>query len=255
MSEIISLNSVELAYPIYSIRAQSLRNTLASFAVGGKLLKDGKDIIHIKALSGITFSLNEGDRLGVIGHNGAGKTTLLKVVAGIYEPDRGRVQINGRTSSMIDIGLGQDRALTGRENIITMGRMRGFTTKQIIDKMDEIIDFSELGPYIDLPMKTYSSGMAARLVFSVATSLDPDILIMDEWLGTGDAAFVKKAGDRMKEILSKSRCLVMGSHNFNLIKNTCNKLIVLSGGSQIFFGETSDWDFKESLPINQALPA
>ena len=106
MSEIISLNSVELAYPIYSVRAQSLRNTIASMAVGGKLLKDGKDIIHIKALSGVTFTLYEGDRLGVIGHNGAGKTTLLKVIAGIYEPDRGAVNVNGRTSSMIDITLG-----------------------------------------------------------------------------------------------------------------------------------------------------
>ncbi|MCR6660056.1 MAG: ABC transporter ATP-binding protein [Asticcacaulis sp.] len=244
MSEILSLNSVELAYPIYSIRAQSLRNTIASLAVGGKLLKDGKDVIHIKALSGVTFTLKEGDRLGVVGHNGAGKTTLLKVIAGIYEPDRGHIQINGRTTSMIDVGLGLDRSLTGRENIITMGRMRGFTTKQVLAKMEEIIDFSELGPYIDLPMKTYSTGMGARLVFSVATSLDPDILVMDEWLGAGDASFVKKAGDRMKDILGRARCLVLGSHNFNLIRDTCNKLVVLHNGTQIYFGDTAYWDFK-----------
>ena len=249
MSALIRLNGVELSYPIYSIRAHSLRNTIANLAIGGKLLKDGQDIIHVKALDRVSFELGEGDRMGIIGHNGAGKSTLLKVIAGIYEPDRGIVDVVGRISSMIDISLGLDGAFTGRENMINMGRMRGFTTRQILAKTDEIVEFSELGPYIDLPVKTYSAGMQTRLVFAVATSLDPDILLLDEWIGAGDASFADKATQRMKDVLNKSRALVLATHNHNLIKNVCNKVLVLNGGNQEFFGDVKDWDFNRMLPM------
>ncbi|HVZ29423.1 MAG TPA: ABC transporter ATP-binding protein [Asticcacaulis sp.] len=248
MSAIVSLHGVELSYPIYSIRAHSLRNTIANFAIGGTLLKDGQDIVHVRALSGVTFDLHEGDRLGIIGHNGAGKTTLLKVIAGIYEPDRGLVEVVGNISSMIDIGLGLDSTLTGRENILTMGRMRGFSTRQTLAKIPGIIEFSELGQYIDLPVKTYSAGMQARLVFAVATSLDPDVLLLDEWIGAGDASFHEKAKSRMEGILEKSRILVLATHNFTLVQAVCNKLVVLDGGRQVFFGDTEDWDFKAQAP-------
>jgi len=244
MSSIIELSSVELSYPVYSTKAKSLRNTIANLAVGGKLLKDGQDIIHIKALSNIGFALYEGDRLGLVGHNGAGKSTLLKVLAGVYEPDKGRVSINGRISSMIDIGLGQDHELTGRENVVNMGRMRGFTLREINQKMQEIIDFSDLGQFIDLPVKTYSAGMITRLVFAVGTSLDPDILLMDEWIGAGDAGFFHKAVERMNSILSRSRVLVLASHNVSLITEMCNKLLVLDGGKQTYFGSLDGWDFQ-----------
>lgn len=254
MSNIIGLYGVELSYPIYSIRAHSLRNTLANLAVGGRLLKDGQDIIHVKALDGISLTLEEGDRMGIIGHNGAGKTTLLKVIAGIYEPDRGRVEVKGRISSMIDISRGIDNTLTGRENLLKLGRMRGFTTKQILAKLPEIIDFSELGAYIDLPMKTYSSGMAARLVFAVATSLDPDILLLDEWIGAGDASFHEKASDRMNNILERSRALVLATHNVGLVKRVCNKVLVLNGGQQAFFGDTAECDMKGMLSGDTNLP-
>lgn len=253
MSNIIGLYGVELSYPIYSIRAHSLRNTLANLAVGGRLLKDGQDIIHVKALDGISLTLEEGDRMGIIGHNGAGKTTLLKVIAGIYEPDRGLVDVVGNISSMIDIGLGLDNSLTGRENILTMGRMRGFTTRHTLAKIPGIIEFSELGQYIDLPIKTYSAGMAARLVFAVATSLEPDVLLLDEWIGAGDAGFHEKAKSRMDGILEKSRVLVLATHNTGLVQAVCNKLIVLDGGRQVFFGDVEDWDFKTQAP--KASPA
>lgn len=241
MSTIVNLSGVELSYPIYSMRAHSLRNTLANLAVGGKLLKDGHDIIHVRALEGINFSLSEGDRMGIIGHNGAGKTTLLKVLAGIFEPDRGRVDIAGRVSSMIDVNIGLDANLTGRENILTMGRMRGFHTKEIISKIPEITEFSELGAFVDLPVKTYSAGMLSRLVFAVATSLEPDVLLLDEWIGAGDAAFHEKAAQRMKDILAKSRILVLATHNMHLLEEVCNKVLVLDGGKQKFFGLMSDW--------------
>ncbi len=248
MASIISVAGVELSYPIYSIRANSLRNTIANLAVGGKLLKDGQDVIHIRALEGVNFALREGDRMGIIGHNGAGKTTLLKVLAGIYEPDRGRVDVNGRISSMIDVTLGLDAALTGRENLLAMGRMRGFSTRNILAQLPEIIAFSELGPYIDLPVKAYSSGMTSRLVFAIATTLDPDILLLDEWISMGDANFQAKATQRMNEILSRSRALVLATHNFGMIQEVCNKLLVMDSGKQIYFGDTAKWDFTASQP-------
>jgi len=241
MTKIVSLSGVELSYPIYSMRAHSLRNTIANIAVGGKLLKDGSDIIHVRALEGINFSLNEGDRLGIVGHNGAGKTTLLKVLAKIYEPDRGMVDVRGRVSSMIDVNIGLDVVLTGRENIMAMGRMRGFHTKQILGKLGEITTFSELGAFIDLPVKTYSAGMLSRLVFAVATSLDPDVLLLDEWIGAGDASFQDRAAERMNQILEKSRALVLATHNFHLLETVCNKVLVLNGGRQSFFGTIDEW--------------
>ncbi len=243
MEDIIHLNAVELSYPIYSMRAQSLRNAIANMAVGGRLLRDGKDVVHVKALDGISFSLKHGDRLGLVGHNGAGKSTLLKVLAGVYEPDKGRLIVDGRISSMIDIGLGLDAELTGIENIFNMGRMRGFSVKQIKAKIPDILDFSDLGQFIDLPLKTYSSGMTTRLVFGVATSLEPDILLMDEWIGAGDAGFFHKAINRLDNILKQSRVMVLASHSFGLIQEVCNKVLVLEGGRQVFFGDVTAWDF------------
>lgn len=248
MANIISLTSVSLSYPVYSVRAQSLRNAIASLAVGGKLLKDGKDIIHVSALKNISLSLAAGDRMGIVGHNGAGKTTLLKVLAGVYEPDTGIVDVRGRISSMIDVQLGLNHDLTGRENILTMGRMRGFMAKEVLAKMPEIIDFSELGSFIDLPMKTYSAGMITRLIFAVATSLDPDILLLDEWISAGDAGFQEKAQQRMSDILSRSRAMVLASHNFSLIRSVCNKLLVLDSGSQVYFGNVESWDIDNNCP-------
>jgi lipopolysaccharide transport system ATP-binding protein len=216
------------------------------------LLKNGRDVIHVRALDGINFKLLDGDRMGIIGHNGAGKSTLLKVLAGVYEPDRGRVDVQGRISSMIDINLGLDMELTGRENIVTMGRMRGYTLREIHKKIPEIIEFSELGNFIDLPIKTYSAGMTTRLVFGVATSLEPDILLMDEWIGAGDAGFFQKAVDRLNDILTRSRVIVLASHNFSLINDLCNKLLVLDSGKQIFFGDTAQWDFQKGQPANSS---
>ncbi len=250
MSSIVELNGVCLDYPIYSIKAQSLRNAVMNLAVGGKLLKDGHDVVHVNALTNISFSLVEGDRLGVIGHNGAGKTTLLKVLAGVYEPTRGRIDVHGRISSMVDINLGVDWNLTGTENIINMARRRGHTTKEIKARIPEIVEFSELGAYIDLPFKTYSAGMCARLVFAVATTFEPDILLLDEWLGAGDAAFLKKAEAKMSDILSKSRVMVIATHNQDLVRHVCNKLLVLNGGKQEYFGSTEKYfaDSSSSQP-------
>lgn len=244
MNKLIELNSVELTYPVYSVKAQSLRNALANLSVGGRLLKSGSDILYIQALIGLTFSVDVGDRVGIIGHNGAGKTTLLKLIAGIYEPTSGRIAVNGKISSMIDFTMGFDANMTGRENIVHIGRMRGLSTKFIQSKMDEIIEFSELGTFIDMPVKIFSSGMQSRLIFSVVTTLDPDIMLLDEWLSAGDADFVTKAQARINQLLDKSRCLILASHSFELIKSVCNKLLVLDGGKQAYYGPIEGWNFE-----------
>jgi ABC-type polysaccharide/polyol phosphate transport system ATPase subunit len=243
MSSVIELNGVSLEYPIYSVKAQSLRNAVVNLAVGGKLLRDGQDVVHVKALDNINFRLKEGDRLGIMGHNGAGKTTLLKVLAGVYEPTRGRIDIKGRISSMVDINLGVDGNLTGVENIINMARRRGYTTKQILARIPEIVEFSELGGFINLPFKTYSAGMCARLVFAVATSFEPDILMLDEWIGAGDASFFKKAEEKMNGILAQSRVMVLATHSRALVEKVCNKLLVLNAGTQVYFGDVDGWSF------------
>lgn len=236
----IRLDDVQLIYPIYSIRAQSLRHAMINLAVGGRLLRGNNDVVHVNALEGISFTLQDGDRLGLVGHNGAGKSTLLKVLAGVYEPTRGRIEVTGSMASMLDIGHGIDWDATGVENIKIMSRLRGMRAAQINAQMDELIAFSELGAYADLPMKTYSAGMSARLVFTLATSFKSDILIMDEWLGAGDAQFIQKATDRMNELVGHARIMVLASHNFALLQATCNKVLVLDKGRMRYFGDLAD---------------
>jgi lipopolysaccharide transport system ATP-binding protein len=233
---IMRLDNVQLIYPIYSIRAQSLRHAAMNLAVGGRLMKGSDDVVHVNALDGVSLTLHEGDRLGLVGHNGSGKTTLLKVLAGIYEPTRGHVETHGEVSSMLDIGHGIDWEATGVDNIKILSRLRGLRSADIKARMDSIIEFSELGNYAHLPMKTYSAGMSARLMFTLATSFKSDILILDEWLGAGDAQFINKVTNRMSALVEQARVVVLASHNFNLLTAVCNKLLVLEKGRVVYFG-------------------
>jgi len=232
----IKVDRLRLVYPIYSVRAQSLRNTVLNLAVGGRLMKDSHQIVQVQALQDVSFVLRDGERLGVMGHNGSGKTTLLKVLAGIYEPTSGQLIVNGRISSMLDIGHGLDQDATGAENLVNMGRLRGLSRRQVRDLIPSIVEFSELGAFIDLPVKTYSAGMSMRLIFALATSLEPDILILDEWLGAGDTHFVDKAAARMSSMVGRSRSVVLASHSFELIQRVCDKLLVLEAGRVVYFG-------------------
>jgi ABC-type polysaccharide/polyol phosphate transport system ATPase subunit len=238
---LIQLSNVHLVYPIYSVGSQSLRNTILNMAVGGRIMRSSRDIVHVMALKGVSFSINEGDRLGVIGHNGSGKTSLLKVLAGIYQTDHGVVSVNGTISSMLDISHGVDLDATGLENIQNLGRMRGLSGKQINAKLPEIVEFSELGGYMNLPMKTYSAGMGMRLLFTFATSFEPDILLLDEWLGAGDSNFVHKASERMESVVGGARAVVLASHSDHLIQRVCNKVLVLVNGSVQYFGDTQEY--------------
>lgn len=191
----------------------------------------------VTALDGINFTLEAGDRLGLVGANGAGKTTLLKVLYGIFEPTAGTVEINGRVDALFNINLGFRREATGRRNVMLRGLINGWSQEEIAARMGGIIEFSELGEFIDLPFKAYSQGMAARLAFSVATSFEPEILLMDEWIGAGDPNFQDKARIRMSAMAEKAGIVVLASHNHALLKRMCNKILELEKGAMKFFGE------------------
>jgi ABC-type polysaccharide/polyol phosphate transport system ATPase subunit len=224
----IRVNRIGLSYPIRE-RSWLSRTRRPGSAAGRIEGRGGKR--HVTALKDVTFELQAGDRLGLIGSNGAGKTTLLKVLYGIYEPTTGGMEISGRVDALFNISLGFRREATGRRNIELRGLINGWTRHEIAARMDEIIEFSELGDFIDMPFKTYSQGMAARLGFSIATSLEPEILLMDEWIGAGDPAFQEKARARMNEISSKAGFIVLASHNTDLIRRVCNRVLRLENGT------------------------
>lgn len=241
MTASIELYGVTLDYAVYSVRAQSLRTSVMNMAIGGRFMKDQRDITVIRALSNIGFRLEAGDRLGIIGHNGSGKTSLLRVVAGIYEPTEGVVQIQGRISSMISIYSGMDSEASGLQNIYNLALMRMIRKNVIKDRVAAIVEFSELGAFINLPVKTYSAGMVARLAFAVATELNADILILDEWLGAGDASFFEKSATRMERLVEQSNIVVLATHDNGLVRRVCNKVCVLNAGRMTYFGPTESY--------------
>jgi lipopolysaccharide transport system ATP-binding protein len=241
MTASIEARGVTLDYALYSVRAKYLRNAVLNMAVGGKLLRAQNDITVIRAISNVNFKIGEGDRLALVGHNGSGKTSLLKVLAGVYEPTTGHVDVRGRVSSMIALGTGLDHEASGLQNIRNLAMMQMMPKREIERRLPDIVEYSELGAFIHMPFKTYSAGMMARLTFSVATQMGADILIMDEWLGAGDAEFQAKARERMENLVNESRLVVIASHDMNLVKRVCNKVLVMDAGRPVFFGSTQDW--------------
>lgn len=228
---------------VYGVRRKLTlkRNRLPSAAgPGGRIGGSGRNR-YVTALDGVSFSLKAGDRLGLVGSNGAGKTTLLKVLYGIYRPTSGSISINGRVDALFNVSLGFRREATGRRNILLRGLINGRSRREMEARMEEIIAFSELGDFIDMPMSAYSQGMAARLAFSVATTLEPEILLMDEWIGAGDARFQQKARERMNELTATAGIVVLASHNEQLISRVCNKILALEGGSVSYFGSKNSY--------------
>ena len=234
----ILANDVKLVYRLQ--RRLSLAMFDRRVPTGGTIASLGRRSF-VTALDGVSFSLSAGDRLGLAGSNGAGKTTLLKVLYGIYEPTGGRIEVTGRVDALFNIALGFRREATGRRNIVLRGLINGWSLQEIERRMDDIIAFSELGDFIDLPYKTYSQGMASRLAFSIATSFEPEILLMDEWIGAGDPAFQEKARHRMKEMAEQAGIIVLASHSHQLLKRTCNKIMELRKGKVIYFGPADEW--------------
>lgn len=225
----ISLKNVGVNFPIYGAGASSLKKTLAASVTGGRFGKE-TGVNVVQALSDISFELKAGDRLGLTGHNGAGKSTLLRTLAGVYEPSVGDFVRQGSVSSLIDPSLGIEVDATGVENIMLRGLVMGLNRKQIENLTPDIIEFSGLGDYINMPVRTYSTGMMMRLAFSISTSVKADILIMDEWLSVGDAEFTEKAEKRMKDVVSGAGILVLASHSPELIAKECNRVIHLEHG-------------------------
>lgn len=235
-------------FPIYGARSRSLKNTVLNAATGGQLAHDAADRVVVRALDDVSFHLREGDRVGLVGHNGSGKSTLLRVLAGAYEPIGGRIETVGRVASMLSITLGMDVEATGYENIFVRATIMGMRPKQIVSMVDEICAFSELGDYIDVPVRTYSSGMAMRLAFAVSTSVPADIVLMDEWLSVGDAAFAHKAQARLEQMLGHAKIMVVASHDEHLIRRTCNKLMRLDHGHLVAIEEIGSNTVVESAP-------
>ena len=178
----------------------------------------------------LSFTLKDGDRVGLLGHNGAGKSTLLRLLSGVYEPSSGSARIKGEIGSLIDISLGIDPEATGRENIYLRGGLLGMTRSEIAAQIDDIIEFSELGDFVDMPLRTYSTGMHLRLAFAVSTVVRPEILLMDEWLSVGDEGFKHKAEARVTELVQSTNILVIASHSRELVLHICNRVIWLEHG-------------------------
>jgi ABC-type polysaccharide/polyol phosphate transport system ATPase subunit len=233
---LVHLNNVSLEYELFHDKTNNLKEMVINLLRGKN--KSNHAEKFYKALDTININIEEGERVGIIGSNGAGKSTLLKVISGILKPTIGSVTVNGNIQPLIELGAGFDMEISGRENIYLNGYMLGFTKTQIKTKEDEIIEFADIGQYIDLPVKYYSSGMLVRLAFTIATTIDPEILIIDEMLGAGDIHFVKKAEDRIHNLINQAKVVIIVSHDMGFIERICNRTIVLSGGILAFDGAT-----------------
>lgn len=236
----VELQNVSVEFPVYNSTSRSLKNRVLSVATGGKIERRTDGLVIIRGLDQISLSLQDGERVGLIGHNGSGKTTLLRVFSGIYTPTHGSAVIQGRCVSLINIGLGIDQDATGRENIRLRCIMMGMEPKEISEKMESIANFSGLGDFLDVPFRTYSSGMQLRLAFAASTSISPDILIMDEWLSTGDEDFKERANRRMASLVESTKILILASHSKDLLMQNCTRVIWLEHGKVKMDGRPTD---------------
>lgn len=232
MSSVIA-KDVVVDFPIYGIRHRSFKSTVLRAATGGALARAGGDRVVVRALDSITFKFQEGDRVGLLGHNGSGKTTLLRVVAGAYEPVRGSIDVQGKVTSMLSITLGIDYEATGHDNIFLLGAVMGQSRQQMRERVDEICNFTGLGDFIYMPVRTYSSGMVMRLAFAIATSAPADIVLMDEWLNVRDQDFAQKAQARLGALLDSAKIFFLASHDTNLIRKNCNWALRLEHGKMV----------------------
>jgi ABC-2 type transport system ATP-binding protein len=225
-------------FPIFDAKSRSLKKTVMG-VVGGNI-DSGSKVPIIEALRDITLSLEHGARVGLVGHNGAGKSTLLRLMSGIYEPTRGSAVIHGRVAPVFDLGVGMDPEISGLENIIIRGLFLGMTRKQMEGRVDDIADFTELGDFLRMPLRTYSTGMRVRLALGVVTSIDPEILLLDEGIGAVDAAFLEKSKKRLAELVERSGLLVFASHSDEFLRELCDTAIWMEHGRVRQQGELED---------------
>jgi ABC-2 type transport system ATP-binding protein len=240
-SDAVSIHTEDawVEFPIFDAKSRSLKKTFLGRA-GGTIGRNTSNVLVIEALKDITLSLRTGDRVGLVGHNGAGKSTLLRLLSGIYEPTRGKAIVNGRVAPIFDLGVGMDPEISGYENIIIRGLFLGETRKKMQSKVDEIAEFTELGQYLSMPLRTYSTGMRVRLAMGVVTSIDPEILLLDEGIGAVDAEFLKKAQTRLQMLVERSGILVFASHSTDFLARLCKTAIWIDHGSIKMMGEIED---------------
>ncbi|WP_298216087.1 ABC transporter ATP-binding protein [Acidocella sp.] len=223
------VENVSVSFPLYHGESRSLKKTVFA-AASGRMGQDSRKRLTVEALRDVSFSLHTGDRLGFIGSNGAGKTTLLRAMAGIYEPVGGRIVIEGLVTALLDPGQGMNMELTGYENIRLRALFNGYSEQQTRVLQEDVAQFAELGNFLSLPVRTYSSGMIVRLGFALATAIHPQILLMDEWILAGDAAFLGKARQRLETMVGSAEILVLSSHNAAILMQWCNRIIWMEGG-------------------------
>lgn len=234
---LINLDRVSLTF---RVRQQQLRPTLKEYLVRGLFLRRQQPMMEVRALRDISLRIESGERLGIIGSNGAGKSTLLKLLAGIYLPTRGKRTVKGRVSSLFDIALGFEMEATGWENISYRGYLQGETPSTIRTKVQAIAEFSELGEFLNMPVRYYSAGMMVRLAFSIATAVEPEILLIDEVLSVGDMAFQTKARARMHEMMARAKLIVVVSHDLDSLPNLCDRGIWLDHGQLRWEGDIEE---------------
>ncbi len=232
----IVLRDMHVDIPIYDASGRSLKKQLLRASTGGRIVRD-HGVAVVRVINGISLELRDGDRVGLVGHNGAGKTSLLRVLAGVYEPTRGWIQVEGSVIPILDINLGIDYESTGYENVLMRGAVLGLKRKELKALSENISEFTGLGNYLEVPVRTYSSGMTLRLAFGISTSVAPEVLLLDEFFGVGDADFLEKAERRLNELISKAGILVFASHSQDLIRRLCNKVLWLDKGEVRAFGD------------------
>ena len=250
----VQLDHVSVDIPVYDIAGSSLRKFILGKTIGGRFAQIGNTVI-VNALKNINFEAHDGDRIGLIGNNGSGKTTLLRVLAQVYPPTQGRLTMDGRISPMLDAMLGMTPDATGMENIYICGVLWGLSRSQVEASIDDVAEFTELGDYLKMPVRTYSMGMQLRLAFAIATLREPDILLLDEVIGVGDATFYEKAQARLQRLIERSRILFVASHANAMIAQLCNKAIWLSEGNMMQYGEVNEVVASYQKATNEVLQA
>lgn len=252
MTAHITLEDVHVRYPVYQTsRQRSILGFAANAASFGHIARDAGQIPMVDALNGVSFELKDGDRLALMGRNGSGKTTMLKLCAGLIYPDMGEATIKGSRATLLNPGAGLDHEKTGVENVESIGRLLGVPRSRRKALLEDVAEFTELGDFLNLPIRTYSTGMTVRLMFALATSVERDILIVDEVVGAGDALFVEKAARRVRAMFDRARILVLATHAGEIATQLCNKAIWLDSGRAVMFGEPAQvWD----AYVNQRRP-
>lgn len=237
----ISLKDVSVLFPIHTDLTRSLRHSVLAPKVGAFFRSvQAQRLVCVEALSDLNFDLVAGDRLGLIGHNGSGKSTLLRVLSGVYVPTSGRANIEGSSLSLFDLGQGVQSDSSGVENIYALALLMGKSRQDVHDRLDAIVEFTELGDYVNMPVRTYSAGMMVRLSFAVATEWQSDILLLDEVMGAGDASFFEKAHQRLVKLMDASSIVVMANHNHETLRRLCNKGMVMGHGKCLFQGSIDE---------------